>query len=169
MSIAISGMPASRYLAAIAGAMDSSVWNSITRSTPLADQVLGVAERDPRLVAVVDHDQLDLLALGGALQPEQHLARERAVLSLGRVADPVALAPPDLGGEPVAVAVDLLQEAAVVQRVEQPEAHALAEARAVHDVAQAQRLAAVLERPQHLRGVDERLDDVELMCGAGAR
>ena len=57
-----SGMPASRYLEAIAGAMASSVWNSITRSTSLAHELLGVAERDLRLIAVVEDDQLDVFA-----------------------------------------------------------------------------------------------------------
>ena len=49
-----------------------------------ADQQLRVLERDLRLVAVVDDDQLDLLALGGAHQAVVDLARERAVLPLRR-------------------------------------------------------------------------------------
>ena len=62
--MATSGIPASRYRAAMSGATDSSVWNSMTRLHPLADQVLGVAHGHLGLVAVVHHDQLELLAPG---------------------------------------------------------------------------------------------------------
>ena len=41
----------------------------------------------------------------------------------------------------------------MVERVQQAETHALAEARSVHDVAQAERVAHVLEGTEHLRGV----------------
>ena len=44
----------------------------------------------------------------------------------------------------------------------------LREAGAVHDVAQAQRFARLLERPQNLRRVHQRLDEVELVHGAAA-
>ena len=44
----------------------------------LANQVLGVAERDLRLVAVVDDDQLDLLALGGAQRARRALRAGRS-------------------------------------------------------------------------------------------
>ena len=133
-----------------------------------ADQQLRVLEGDPRLVAVVDDDQLDLRALGGADQALADFVGERAVLPLAGVADPVFLAPADLAGEPIAVVLDLLDEAAVAQRVEQPEAHALGEPGAVHDVAQAQRLPRLLERPQHLRSVHQRFHEIELVDGAPA-
>src|SRR5262249_31728487 len=91
-----------------------------------------------------------------------YLARERAVLPLGRVTDPVTAPAAHLGGEPVAVALGLVQEPAVVQRVEESKAHPLAEAGAVHDVAQPERLAGMLERPQDLGRVKERLHEIQL-------
>ena len=114
---------------AIAGATASSVWNSMTRSTPSRISSSRVAERDLRLIAVVDDDQLDLRSLGGAHQAAVNLARERAVLPLRRISDPVLLAPPDLRRQAVAVVFDLLDESAVAKRVEQAEAHALRRSR----------------------------------------
>ena len=61
-----------------------------------ADQQLRVLDRDLRLIAVVDDDQLDLRALGGADEAGVDLVGERAVLALAGIADPVALAPADL-------------------------------------------------------------------------
>jgi len=59
----------------MAGAMASSVWNSMTRSTVLADELFGDAERDLRLVAVADDDQLDVLALAACSRPRVHSSR----------------------------------------------------------------------------------------------
>ena len=53
----------------------------------LADELLGVAERDLRLIAVADDDELDVLALGRPQQARVDLAGERAVLPLGAVAE----------------------------------------------------------------------------------
>ncbi len=133
------------------------------------DQELGVAQRRLRLVAVVHHHQLDVLALGRRQQARAHLARERARLALVGVADAVAPAAPDLGGELVAVALDALEEAAVVQRVQQPEAEPLGEARALHHVAQPQRLSGMTERPQHVGRVQQRLDEVAVAIAPGGR
>ena len=58
-----------------------------------------------------------------------------------------------------------------MERVQQAEAHALAESRAVHHVPQPQRVAHVLEGAEHLRGVHDRLDQVDVLRwsgGAGA-
>ncbi len=49
-----------------------------------------------------------------------------------------------------------------MQREQQAEAHPLAEARPRHHVAQAQRLAGVLEGPEHLRRVQDGLHQVDL-------
>ena len=69
----------------------------MTRSTFSRIEVIGVPKRDLRLVAVVDDDQLDVGARSAARdQARVHLAGERAVLSLRRIADPVAFAPADL-------------------------------------------------------------------------
>ena len=48
----------------------------------LLDEMLGVAQRNLRLIAVIDDDQLETLALGGPYKPGMHLTRERAVLAL---------------------------------------------------------------------------------------
>ena len=108
-----------------------------------------------RLVAVVDDDQLDLLSLGCAHQALVHFARERGVLALRRVSDAVAAALVHLADEPVEIFAHLLHEAAMVQRVEQPEAHALAEGGPLDDIAQPQGLARALESGQNLRRVDQ--------------
>ena len=60
------------------------------------NQELGVLDRDFRLVAVVHDDELDVFTLGGLDQAGMHLARERAVLSLRAVPDPVLLPAPRL-------------------------------------------------------------------------
>src|SRR5439155_4366130 len=131
----------------------------------LLDEVLGVAEGDLRLVAVVDDDQLDVLALGRPLQARVNLARERAVLSLARVADAVPTAPPHLRDDAVPALVDFLEQAAMMKRVQEAEAESLAEAGALHDVAQPEHLARRLERPENLGGVDDRSHDIRLAIG----
>ena len=155
MSMAMSGMPASRYFdgdrrgdGLVGLELDDQI-------DAVPDQELGVLDRDLRLVAVVDDDELDVLTLGGVHQAGMHLARERAVLALRAVPDPVLLPPSRLGGQPVAIVLDLLDEPAVPQRVEQAEAHPLAEACALHHVAQPEALTRVLEGQQDLGRVDE--------------
>ena len=80
----------------------------------LADEVIGVPKGNPRLIAVVDDNQLDVGARRGGDQAGMDLAGERAVLSLRRIADPVAFAPADLRGHPETELVDLFDEAAVM-------------------------------------------------------
>ena len=55
-----------------------------------------------------------------------------------------------------------------MERVQQAEAHALAEPGAVHDVAQPERVAHVLEGAEHLRRVHDRLDQVDILGGPAA-
>ena len=55
-----------------------------------------------------------------------------------------------------------------MKRVQQAEAHALAESGAVHDVAQPERVAHVLEGAEHLRRVHDRLDQVDVLGGPAA-
>ena len=128
MSIAMNGMLASRYFEAMAGAITSSVWNSITRSTCSLDQVVRAAQRDLRLVAVVHHDQFDVLPLGRPRQSGPDLAVERGVLALRGVSDPVQPPAAHLRRQAVVILADLVQKPALVQRVEQAEAHPLVEA-----------------------------------------
>ena len=90
------------------------------------------------------------------------LAGERDVLPLGRVADAVALATPHLGDQAEAARIHLGEQAAVVQRMQQPKTHPLAEARTRHHVAEAERLARRLEGAEDLGRVYDRLDDVGL-------
>ena len=106
-----------------------------------ANQVLGGSEGHLRLVAVVEHDQLDILAIGGALEAREHLARKRGVLALAGIADPVPPAPSNLRREAIPRRVDLLDHSDVVEGVQQAEAQPLAETGALDDVAEPQRLA----------------------------
>src|SRR5262245_32633566 len=133
----------------------------------VANQPLRILERHLGLITVIHDDEVDTLTFGGANQAAMNLMDERAVLSLRGVSDPVALAPPDLRRETVAVAVHLLDEAAVPQRKEEPEAHPLLESGAIHDVAQAEVLARVLEYPENLGGVHQRFDEVPVATGLG--
>ena len=158
--MAISGMPASRYFDGDSRGDGLVGLELDDQIDAIPDQKLGVLDRDLRLIAVVDDDELDVLTLGGVHQPRMNLARERAVLPLRAIPDPVFLPPSRLGGQPVAIVLDLLDEPAVPQRVEQPEAHPLAEACPLHDIAQPQALTRVLEGQQDLGRVDERLDEV---------
>ena len=103
----------------------------MTRSTRSRIELLGVPERDLRLIAVVDDDQLDVFGLRRALQAFVDLAGEGAVLPLGGVADAVTPATPDLGDQAKAARVHLLQEPAVMEGVEEAEAHSLSEAGAL--------------------------------------
>ena len=114
------------------------------------DEQLRVLQRDLRLITVVRDDQFDLGPFRGANEAVMNLAREGAVLTLRRIADAVFLPAPDLGGQPVAVVLHLLDEPAVPEGVEQAEAHAFAEAGPRHDVAEAERLPRVLKRPENL-------------------
>ena len=113
------------------------------------DEVVGVAQCDLRLIAVVDGEQFDVLAFGGARQAVAHLAIERGVLALRGIADAVEPPPADFGRQPVVILADLIQEAALVQRVEQAETHALVVAGASHDIAQAQYVARGLKGLEH--------------------
>ena len=58
----------------------------------LADEVIGAAQGDLGLVAVVDGDEFDLFALGGALEAAGNFAIKGGVLALCRVADAVEAA-----------------------------------------------------------------------------
>ena len=133
----------------------------------LANQLLRVAKRDFGLVAVVHDDELDPRVLGRPQQARVDLTRKRSVMSLRRVADSVACLPLDLEGATVAAHVDLLQQPAMVQRVEHPEAMALVESGALDDVAQPQRLAGGRERTEHLRRVHHGFHDVRLARRSG--
>ena len=132
----------------------------------LADEVIGAAQGDLGLVAVVDGDEFDLFALGGALEAAGNFAIKGGVLALCRVADAVEAAAAHFGGEAVAVFADAVEKTALVERVEQAETHALVEASAGDDVAKAQDFAGGLEGLEHTRGVDERFYHVAAVIGA---
>ena len=97
----------------------------------LANEVLGIAQGDLGLVAVVDNDQLDVLAVGRTLEAAEHLAGKGGVLALGGIPDPVPSPAAHLRGEPVAGRIDLLDQAHVVERVQETEAQPLAQAGAL--------------------------------------
>ena len=115
------------------------------------DQVLRVAQRHLRLIPVVDDDQLEALAFGGAKQPRVHLTGKRAVLPLRRVPDAEPLPRPDHRHEAVVLLVDFFHEPAVMQRVEQPEAHPFSEPGPLDDVAQAEHLRRATGTPAESR------------------
>ena len=121
----------------------------------LPDQVLGISERHLRLVAVVEDDQLDVLAIGGSLQAREHLSRKGGALALRGIADPVPLAASDLRRQPIPGRVDLLDEPDVVEGVQETEAQPLAETGSLDDVTQPQRFARRLKSPEHLIGVHD--------------
>jgi hypothetical protein len=89
--------------------------------------------------------------------------REGSILALRRVADTVFAAPAHFTDHAVEIFADLLHEPAMMQSVEQPEAHALAEPGPLHHVTEPQVLSGMMKRPEDLRGVNERLDDVEVV------
>jgi hypothetical protein len=128
----------------------------------LPHQVQGVLQRYLGLVPVVDDDELDLGFLRGAHEAHLHLAGERPARALGRVADPVPLAPMQLEGRSIPRHFDFFEEAAMAQRVEQPEAQALVEPCALDDIAETQHLARRVERAEHLRGVHHGFHEVRL-------
>jgi hypothetical protein len=57
---------------------------------------------------------------------------------------------------------DFFEEAAVAERVEQPEAQALVESCALDNIAEAKHLARRVERAEHLRGVHHGFHQVRL-------
>jgi hypothetical protein len=64
------------------------------------------------------------------------------------------------------VLANLVQEAALVQGVEQPEAHAFGEAGPDDHVPQAQHVSRRLERFDHAGRVDQRFYDVPAVVGS---
>ncbi len=126
----------------------------------LTDEDLGVALRDLRVVAVVDADQLDAVRRRRALQADRDLLRELIVGALRRVPQPERLLLERADVRSVEVLADLLDHAAALERVEQPERHALGQPAARGDLPQRQGLAGRPEGGQQLRRVDDRLDQV---------
>ncbi len=133
----------------------------------LANQPIHVAKRDLRTAPVVEHDELDVLGSGRPHETGLHLPLKRTVVAERGVSHPKALRSLQVGQQPIPALVDFFNEVAVTQRVQQPEAEALAEPRALDDVAQAQRLAARLKRPEDFGGMDDRLNNVRLANGFG--
>ena len=107
----------------------------------LAHQDVGVPLGDLRVVAVVDANQLDALSRGGALEPGRDFLGELVVGALRGVTEPMEPLPqrPDIRS--VEVFTHLLDHPAALERVEQPERHALGEPAPRRDLAERQRLA----------------------------
>ena len=76
---------------------------------------------------------------------------------------------PDHGHEAVVPLVDFFHEPAVMQRVEQPEAHPFPEPGALDDIAQAEHFAGRLERLQNRGGVHQRLHEIAIVSSVGHR
>jgi hypothetical protein len=64
------------------------------------------------------------------------------------------------------ILADLIEKAALMQSVQQAEAHALVVAGAFDDIAQAEDLAGLLENFQDPGGVDQRFDRVPAVVGS---
>src|SRR5258707_3202710 len=107
-----------------------------------------------------------MLALRRAHQAGAHLAIERSVLSLCGVSDPVESPSPHLARQAIVILADLIEESALMQRVEQAEAHPLVERGARDHIAQAQYVARRLEGLEHSRCVDQALDQIPAMVGS---
>ena len=127
------------------------------------DQVVGGAQGDFRLIAIIDDQQFDVLAFRCANQSEAHFAVERGVLPLRRIADAIEPAPANFGSQPVVIFAHLIEEAAMVKRVEQAKTHALVESGTRYHVAQPQNVARRLKRFQHVRGMNQRFHHVARM------
>ncbi len=126
----------------------------------LAHQDVGVALRDLRAVAVVDRDELDALRGGGALQAVGDFLRELVVGALRRVAEPIRLLAERPHVRSIQVLADLLDHAAALEGVEEPEGHALGQPAAGHDFTQRERFPGRAECGQHLGRVHDRLHEV---------
>ncbi|NTV84126.1 MAG: hypothetical protein HGA23_07490, partial [Bacteroidales bacterium] len=92
----------------------------------LPHQLPRVAHGHLRVVLIADLDQLDVRLFGGPDEPGVHHPQPAVLHGLVGVANPVAPAPRVARHETVAVDVDLFDDPAVAQRVEQPEAQVLA-------------------------------------------
>src|SRR5216684_2683497 len=106
--------------------------------------MLSIAKGDPWLITVVDDDQLEPFALARTYQSGVDLARKRAVLSLRGIADAEALTRSNFRHNPISALIYLLHEAAMMERVQQPEAHPLPIPGSLDDVAKAEHLAGRL-------------------------
>ena len=131
------------------------------------DQVLRVSKRHLGLIPVVDDDELEPLAFSGAKQPGVHLTGKRAVLPLGRIPDAKPPPRPDHGHKAVVSLVDFFYEPAVMQRVEQPEAHPFPVTGPLDDVAQAEHFTRRLKRLQNRGGVHQRLHEIAVVSSVG--
>ena len=132
----------------------------------LADQLLGVAQRDLGVVPVVQDHQFHVGSFGGAYQPGGDFPRKRGVLTVRGIADPEAACGTNFGNHTVAVLPHLLEEAAGMQGVQKAEALPLLKAGARYHVAQPQHFPLRAEGRQDLRGVYHGLNHVPALVGA---
>ena len=91
MSIAIRGMLASRNLAAMMGAMDSSVWKLDHQIDFFANQKLRVALRGGGVIPIIDGNNLDSFRRRRIAQPLGNVFGEMIVRALRSVAKSIAL------------------------------------------------------------------------------
>src|SRR5260221_171741 len=122
----------------------------------LAHQQIGVAQRFTRAVAVVDRDQMDLLASGGALQAGGHLPRGLRI-GLGREAQAEGARQQRPDTAAIDSLADALHEAPAREAVQQPEDGSLAELSALDQLGQADRLALMMECFQNIARPDHRI------------
>src|SRR5207244_616459 len=123
-------------------------------------QHVRIAERDLRAVPVVDRNQLHAFIRRGALQAVRDVLGELIIRALGRVAESEELLAKRSDTRSVQVLADLVDQAAALERVEQPERHALREPAARRDFAEREALARRPKCREEFRGVNYRLDEI---------
>ena len=112
------------------------------------------------MVSVVDDDEFDAVLAGRQLQALENFGGKRAYRSLGGIADSVLLWPPHVYREPIAGHIGLLNKAAEVECVQEPETPTLVESGTRDDVSQSKNLSGRGERFKNVRSVDHGLDHV---------
>ena len=92
----------------------------------LLDQVLRVPQRDFRLIPIVDNDELETFRVLAARSRPACTSRGKELsCPCERVADAKPFPRPDHRHEAIVTLVDFFHEPAVMQRVEEAEAHTL--------------------------------------------
>src|SRR5262249_36057521 len=94
----------------------------------LTSEMVCIAKRYLRIVAIVNDDQFKMKRLRSAQQTGFHLLGKRRRLALSSIGDTIPSRGTQIRAEAILIFADLLNKTAHVQRVQHPEAHALVEA-----------------------------------------
>ncbi len=127
MSIAVIGMLASRNLPATAGAEAYRLDDP--QIHPFFHQPFGIANCHMAVIPVVQHDQFELSPLRRNNQARFYCSRECGILPLRCVSDRIPSGRSQTKPGPIPVICNLVQEPALMQRVNQPKTRPLVEPR----------------------------------------